>query len=318
MKEDEHSKSQKPEDTSTTSLLESQSADSHHAIHENGHQGVSTQTGQVEQAPNELAASLEAGPIERLHLLTLLKDMTNRLGGLEATLSQPGNSEGKSRSQFSLELARILLGGWPAFGFIFLILFYFPLRDALMAIPDRVKTADEIQLPGVSLKSTIKKVAASQGLEGLGETIPKLSSPAIELLLRAPRRGESLVSFTNADDRNHYSAINFPSEPVRKALSELQGKGLIELEGGFGKSGTLDGTNLEGMWSELKKRYPGFEESSSGDDRISWKLSNPLPENTENSPLIMWMLTDTGSQAVDVILKAVSTQLLQAENTNSK
>jgi hypothetical protein len=300
------------------SIPQSQSAGTEHTALEDGFKVASAAQQQDEQTLSDLAAGAEAGPIERLHLLTLLKDMTNRLGALEATLSKPRRAEGNPRGKFFLEFLKILLGGWPAFGFIFLIIFYFPLRDALLAIPDRVRSADEIQLPGVSLKSTIKKVAVSQGLEGLGETIPKLASPAIELLLRAPRNGESLVSFTNANDGTNFSAINFPSESVMNALSELQGKGLIKLQGGLDKNEPLDGAQLKQLWGKVKERFPGSAEPSSGNGRISWTLKEPRPIAIDARPRLMWTLTDVGSQAVDVILKAISTQLLQTEDPKGK
>jgi hypothetical protein len=318
LREDKVQASSVSGNTTATSTHGERSTGTEHAVQKQGLHTASEYPRQVKQVPSDMEVELEAGPLERLNLLTLLKDMTNRLGALEAALSKPTNSEGKSRGQFLLELFKTLLGGWPAFGFIFLIMFYFPLRDALRAIPDRVKSADEIQLPGVSLKSTIKKVADSQGLAGLGETIPKLSSPAIELLLRAPRHEESLVSFTNADDRTHFTAINFPSESVIKSLKELQEKGLIKLEGGLGESKPLDGIKLDQLLSKVKEKFIGFAESSSGDDRISWKLREPLAVDTSSPISLMWTLTDTGSQAVNVILKAVSTQLLQADDVKSK
>src|SRR5437763_1732689 len=101
---------------------------------------------------------------------------------VEASLVKAGkHSNSKDRSAF-LDLCKVVFGGWPALGFLFLLLFYSPLRDALNAIPDKVRTADEIGVLGVSLKSTIRAEAARIGESKLSDTIPRLSSSAIELL----------------------------------------------------------------------------------------------------------------------------------------
>jgi len=268
------------------------------------------------QRASDLPTESEAGPIERLHFVTVLKDMTTRLGALEEKVAK--DPVGKTRGNSFLEFLKILLGGWPAFGILFILLFYLPLKEALKAIPDKVKAAEEIQVAGVSLKTTIKKVASSRGLEGLGETIPRLSSHAIELLLRGPRDGESLVSFTMSDDHLYSTDINLPSESVMKSLGELQEKGLIELKGGLETEQQLDGTKLKQLTTDIKNKFPGHAETTAEDDRLNWKLKNPLPAGYKGNPRLMWKLTDTGSQAVGLILKAISTQLVQAEAPTGK
>jgi hypothetical protein len=263
----------------------------------------------------ERLARVGAGPIERLSLSVLLKDVTLRLGAIEETLAKRSSADSRMRP-LALELSRVIFGGWPALGFLFLLLFYAPLRDALASIPDKVRSAEEIQLGNMSLKSTIKAVAATQGLGALGEKIPELSSAAIELLLRAPRGNvESLWSYS-VSNNNRITTFYLPTEAEIQALAELQQTGLVRLEGGMEGSRVLQGKDLDRLLNDVRERFPGVTKPDIVAHRFKWALKNEIPKEV---PLVMtWALTDSGKQAVDVVLKAVSRALAGGSGTEFK
>jgi len=238
-----------------------------------------------------------------------LRDVARHLTELEHKVEAQREAASR-RGDSLLELLKILFSGWPAFALLFIVLFYFPLRDALNAIPDKVKSADELSVLGVSLKSTIKKEAARLGDARLSETLPSLSSAAIELLLRAPRNGEGVVSYT-PNDQNQYVKIHFPSSSILDALSELQTQGLVDIEAfGPGQGNRkVTGSEVIDSINKFRAAHPGSEEPSFGDDaRATWVLNSPLPRENR-IPEYSWKLSDLGKKGVDVVLKAVSTEL---------
>jgi hypothetical protein len=44
-------------------------------------------------------------------------------------------------------------------------------------------------------------------------------------------------------------------------------------------------------------------------DETIWTLKTPIPQNWRDRPHVMWELTDDVAQAVEVVLRAVSTEL---------
>ena len=250
----------------------------------------------------------DIGSVSMIGVGIALRDVARHLTELEHKVEAQREAASRRGGSF-LELLKILFSGWPAFALLFIVVFYFPLRDALNAIPDKVKGADELSVLGVSLKSTIKKEAAKLGEIKLSETLPSLSSAAIELLLRAPRNGEGVVSYT-PNDANQYVKIHFPSPSVLDALSELQAQGLVEIEA-FGPTQNnrkVTGAEVTESINKFRAAHPGSEEPSFGDDRATWVLNSPLPRENR-IPEFSWKLSELGKKGVDVILKAVSTEL---------
>jgi hypothetical protein len=126
------------------------------------------------------ANDMDPGPLHMISVAIALQNVGQRLSLVEARLEKSTGSSGKLSNTF-VEILKVFFGGWPALALLFLLLFYSPLRDALNAIPDKVKRADEIGVLGVSLKSTIRVEAARLGVNTLSETIPNLSPSAIEI-----------------------------------------------------------------------------------------------------------------------------------------
>jgi hypothetical protein len=252
------------------------------------------------------APSCDPEPIHTVALAIALRDMAQRLGSVEEKFEADRRAK-PAKGSFLIEFFKVIFGGWPALGLLFLILFYAPLRDALNAIPEKVKNAAEFGAFGVSLKSTVQIEAAKLGAGSLSETIPKLSGAAIERLLRAPRNLESLVSYTQGSEgKGRFIAINFPGLWEMDALSELEAEGLIELESHNGE--VLTGPGAREMIDQFLKANPGHEEESSNDERVTWNLDKPLVPDAY--PLsLQWRLTNLGRKAVEVILKAVSAEL---------
>lgn len=112
-------------------------------------------------------------PVYSVALAISLRDMAQRLASVEEKFDKNRNPK-PSKGPFLVELFKVIFGGWPVLGFLFLLLFYAPLRDALNAIPDKVRNAAEFGAFGVSLKSTFQVEAAKLGAGKLSETIPGL------------------------------------------------------------------------------------------------------------------------------------------------
>lgn len=266
--------------------------------------------------PQECKAASPATDVQMLSVAMSLQDVAHRLSSLEANLGKP-TSGGSSKADSFIKFAAILFGGWPALGFLFLLLFYGPLREALNAFPEKVKGAQEIGVLGVSLKSTIRLEAARLGAGNLSETIPRLSSAAIELLLRAPQSFESLVSYT-LNDRQEYEKVHFPDLPVLDAIAELEKQGLVVVEGYESQSEPPKPTTVaqsHALIDAFRKKHSGRQDGSSFERRATWIPNAPLPRDTA-IPYMAWRLTDLGRKATDVILKAVSTELAPT-NTRS-
>jgi hypothetical protein len=234
--------------------------------------------------------------------------MAQRLASVEGKLDK-NHTAGSPKSVFFLELCKVIFGGWPALGLLFLLLFYSQLREALNAIPEKVKTAAEIGALGVSLRSTVQVEAAKLGAGNLSQTIPRLSGAAIELLLRAPRNSESLVMSTydvyEGDSKRASETVEFPSSSEIEAISELQVQGLIELESGQQK---ITGADARRIIDDFLKTHPGRELRSYRYARMVWEPTKRLGSN-EYPPSLMWQLSELGKKAVEVILRAVSTEL---------
>jgi hypothetical protein len=242
-----------------------------------------------------------------LHMAIVLRDVAQRLSSVEEKLDS--RDPGSRRGARLLEFSKVIFSGWPAFAFLFILLFYSPLKQALNAIPEKVKAADEIGVLGVSLKSTIKVEAAKLGETRLSETIPTLSSGAIELFLRAPRNSDSLISYTR-NMENRLTEVHFPSPSRIAALSELQGHGLVTIETWKprGESHTVSGSAITELIEEFRRTHPGTDKSSFSDENATWSLNTQLL-SSEEIPSLTWELTDLGKKGVEVILKAVSTEL---------
>lgn len=263
----------------------------------------------------QLANLAHLGPIERASLSTLLEHLGNRLSSLESRLPTK-SSEEKQPGKTIIELGKVLFGGWPAFGLVFLILFYGPLRDAINAIPEKVKSAEEIGVLGVSLKTSLRVEAEKIGAIQLSETLPALTPAAVELLLRASRQYNALTGYREGSGL--LEVIWFPSEQMLSTLEELESKKLITVYAG-GSGGSID--NPEGvkrLRSEIanfRRKYPGNEASASSEGEVMWTLTTPQKIEV---PHFSWSLTDLGKKAVDVILKAVSSQLSPRSTQASK
>lgn len=246
--------------------------------------------------------------IQTVALAIALRDVAQRLSCMEEKFDKDRNAASR-KGAFFIEFCKVVFGGWPALGLLFLLLFYSPLRDALNAIPEKVRTAAEIGALGVSLKSTVQVEAAKLGAGNLSETIPRLSGAAIELLLRAPRNSESLITASydsyEGDSTRNSETVEFPSSSEIDAISELQVQGLIELESDQQK---ITGADARRIIDNFIKAHPGREVRSYRYARMVWEPTKRRGPN-EYPPELMLQLSELGKKAVEVILRAVSTEL---------
>jgi hypothetical protein len=119
-----------------------------------------------------------------------------------------------------------------------------------------------------------------------------------------------LISYT-PNERQDFIELHFPNASLLDVMGELQTQGLVEIETTEMPQNTIRKiTQAEArkLLDDFRREHPGREERSYAGDRVTWKLNEPLPRST-NIPVLSWNLTEFGKKAVDVILKAVSTQL---------
>jgi hypothetical protein len=222
------------------------------------------------------------------------------------------SSSKPARPSFVLELSKIIFGGWPALGLIFVVLFYAPLRDALNAIPDKVKGAQEIGVLGVSLKSTIIAEAQRQGLTSLSTVIPTLSPEAIELLLRGSKGYNSLTAYTKQENGG-IDKVWLPAPKTLKALEELEAKELVSTQSRVRGSNQAGVESLRRAIALFKQDNPGEEGSYAAQDQIQWNLKTRKADGSDNRLDLSWGITDLGKQAVTLILRAVAVELSPKE-----
>ena len=248
------------------------------------------------------------GPIERVNLVAHLSLISQRLAQLEDRLKTNPNEGGYAGKSW-LEFFKILLGGWPAFGLLFMLLFYIPVRDAINAIPEKVKSANEIGVLGVSLKNTIRVEAEKIGAIQLSETIPDLSPAAVEWLLRGSNEFNSLVAYGIEPGSQLKKSIWIPNEQTLKILEELENKKLIGI--------SIDPLNKEddsvvALRQEIKalmRKNPSIQDQYTGKDQAQRiELKFPIKEKISDIRW-QWRPTDLGKNAINIILKAVSAQL---------
>jgi len=265
------------------------------------HPEAATMTADPVGGPSPPASPRNSPAIEHLSLTVVLDHLATRIASLEEQLTRRASPGGAGKA---IEVLKAL-SGWPTFGLVFLVLFYVPLRDAIGAIPDKVKQAEQIELLGVSLKSTLRVEAQKIGAISLSETLPALSPRAVELLLRGVRdREESLLSYSL--EENLITRVWLPSPQLLDVLDELEKKGLVAVVVHNGQSETAGIPAMKQAIAALRRERAGHELSSTDPSRIEWKLERPMRFET---PIFGWRHTDLGKKAVDVILSAVSSQL---------
>ncbi len=121
---------------------------------------------QLSSKPNTDPASpnfQQMSDVERSILATHLILINQRLSEIDASLSSKLAKRETAPNTF-LELAKIILGSWPSFGLLLMLLFYIPLRDAINTIPGKVKSASEIGVLGGSVKNPVQAEAQKAGL----------------------------------------------------------------------------------------------------------------------------------------------------------
>lgn len=264
----------------------------------------------IEESLDDNSMPDKVNSLERLSLHIVLGNIESQLRKIDESLSkQEGSSQKTSRDVF-LEFCKLFFGGWTAFAFLVLIFFRVPMYQAMSNLADKIPSSTEVEALG--LKATFEEIADDQGLDNLAKIIPSLSNETLEVLLKGSRQSDGLISYSFSNDsRQEITDLYLPSEKMIEILTDLQEKGLIEIEAGSGD--LIDDGTLGEFILELKNKFPGTEEDGYRDDQIIWNLNSPIDE-TEN-PLLLWRLSDSGLQAVDLILEAVAKELTQTDST---
>src|SRR5438270_777724 len=180
--------------------------------------------------------SHEGDPLKTSFALTVdpirsglfVNELSLRLHELQRSIDRQEKPKELSWGTQLIDLLKSALTGWPTLVILFLILFYRPIRDALNSIPEKVRSAEEIQMAGVSLKGAIKKEATRVGEIALSETIPRLSSSALEFLLQVPRGGDQLWSFS-PDNVGNFRILWIANDDELNNIAELDRLGLVTL-----------------------------------------------------------------------------------------
>jgi hypothetical protein len=285
----------------------------------------------VTNAQDSLAPSpdpvKESNSLESLHLASLLEGIRSRLTDIEGQL--PVTSQAKSSQALPLaaDIFKTILASWPAFALLLLLTFFAPIRAVLDVLPAKIKNASLVQAGGVSLIDAVENQARLAGSEDLSRTIPALSGVAIQQLLRAPIFSEtnqrSLISYTMVPGhQGEVYSLTLPSESIIQGLSELERYKLIVIRYEHGihfeisspqQPRELDGSSLRSVLQAYKAKHAGAA-TANGPDGYSWILGSPVPHS--DIPQITWGTTAQGSVAVDIIVKAVASQLANKTNEN--
>jgi hypothetical protein len=169
-----------------------------------------------------------AEPSQSAGVLFALQSMTQYLSTIESKVEKLSAKSKLGVLEFLIELSKVFFGGWPAFGFLFLLIFYAPLTQTLNEIPSKIKSADEFSVGVASFKRSIVNSAERIGAINLSTTLPNLSPRAIDLLLRTPMSEESLIAFAPNEDQD-YNSVDFPSTSFIGTISEFKEKGLVSI-----------------------------------------------------------------------------------------
>lgn len=220
------------------------------------------------------------------------------------------NAPRQSKYQHVIDAVKLILGGWPAVGLIFMVVFYSPIRKSLDAIPKKIETAEELEVAGVSLKKTIKKEAEKTGLDNLAKILPSLSPDAITQLLKANERNNLLMMYGIDNPRDSISSLTYPSDSVVRSLHELEKSGLIQFKYFDRDKKTSMPTNAESIAKyikEFKEKYPGTDAAIdlNGSNQRIWKIFSPIENDAANMYHPSWYLTNLGKNASSIITVSV-------------
>lgn len=234
------------------------------------------------------------GPIERANLASLLGGIGQRLSELENRIKTVPSDGLKSPAW--LEFSKIILGGWPVFGLVLLILFYHPIHDAINTIPGNLKSIGAF---GVTLTMAVKDEAEKTGQLELSKTLPTLTPSAVAFMLRGSDNFNSLEKLNRI--KNTVAIIWLPSDGVLKVLEELEGKRLIFVQINAADKSVGD---LRRSIQDFKIKHPAKNHEFTPDSEY-WELAEPVVD----VPAYGWRFTELGKAAVSVIINVVSTQL---------
>jgi hypothetical protein len=248
--------------------------------------------------------------VERASLTAYMNLVSKRLADIDATLASK-SSKTESAHNTWLEIAKIALGSWPAFGLLLMLLFYVPLRDAINTIPAKVKTADEIGVMGISLKNSFQVEAERAGLSQLSELLPELSPEAIEFLLRGSSDNiNQLIGYQPwPENPKLIDGIFVPSVRTMKTLKELQDKKLISITSPKSHNGGAVSPNFGEVVSDLIRRYSAKVSESPTPGRPELIFLRMAKPTDAKLPIVYWERTELGSKAINIVVKSISAQL---------
>lgn len=257
------------------------------------------------------AASVNS-KFQELALHLLLQDVVEQLRSIKAKLESNQDKRPKPDITSSLiEVLKVALTGWPAFGIIFLLLFYSPVHDAITSIPEKVRRADEIHVAGIALKSALKTEAIKVGDTDLADVLPKLSFTSIKALLNLPKKGSDLLSFI-PDSEGKIQVVLLSSEQHMAAIEELFSAKLVVItKHQWDSKSAVDLTaeQAKEIFHKFQEKYSRFLKLDGGNRRLRYELDQAIPKS--EIPPIMVSLSPLGRQAAEIIVKA-------AINSNGK
>lgn len=256
-------------------------------------------------------ATDDKDPIAQFNLYQSLTTITDKLKSIDERVS---NLESPRKGNVFMETFKAIVGGWPAFGLLFLVLFYTPLQKVMDALPKKFEGATEFTMAGISIKTKIQEVADIKGVTAIGKAIPKLSDSAIESLIKAPVREVGLYTYNPKN--NMVVHFNFPSPDRIKTLEELLENELININGSLtmkGKPEPIKKGELANFISAIKKKYPGTSLNPLDEPIEAWELKEQFPMD-DPKPFLGWGLSEKGKSAVDIILLVVGKSISSKSN----
>jgi hypothetical protein len=239
-------------------------------------------------------------------------ELTKKVDNLQEAFNEDKSNE-KIKIQ-KYELLKAILTGWTTFAIIFLVLFYTPIKEAISSIPQKVKSAEKIELGGVTLIDAIEKEAKKVGKNDLFKTIPLLSKDALELFIKIPNNGNNIWRYSPVHN-NQYKALWLPKQKFLNLLKELEEAKLITIKASRQKDKNNLIINTKDMSQYLHSITEKFEGTKHNypDNYFIYKFNTPI-KRTKIIP-IRYQLSTIGEEAKNIIINAVLNEL---KSNNSK
>lgn len=248
----------------------------------------------------------ENNPIEenldKKNMLSINNEIIERIDKL-------GKAIGTTKFSYKKDIFKLiskLLTGWTTVAFVFLFLFYIPIKEVISSIPIKLKSANEISVGGLTIKESIVKEAVKIGNFDLSKSIPLLTREALEVLLKISEDPVLLWKYSPAlYTKNKFKALWLPNDDYLNSIKELSKNNMIVIK--KETSEIINYNQIKKEIDDIQKKHKGKKRNEEYENRFLYILSKPILRTSVNS--LTFSLTNKGKQAKKVIINAVINEL---------